>query len=102
VTQASANKGKPLLWGKDFTGAKSVSISMGKRNVEEGLHTMSGQAVAQAVVAYGGSARAGDVPGGNVFIVDPTFLSYTSTPIEITAVVRRNAANENSGFKLVY
>jgi hypothetical protein len=37
-----------------------------------------------------------------MFIVDPSFLSYTSTPIEIAAVVRRNAANDNSGFKLVY
>jgi len=75
---------------------------MGERNIEKGLHTLSGDAVAPAVVAYGGAARSGDVPGGSTFIVDPTFLSYTSTPIEITAVVRRNAANENSGFKLVY
>ena len=54
------------------------------------------------MVAYGGSARAGNVPGGNLFIVDPGFLSYTATPIEITAVVRRNEANDNAGFKLVY
>jgi hypothetical protein len=102
VTQAQQNRGKPLLWGGDFSNAKSVSVTMGERNTEKGLHTLSGQAVARAVVAYGGSARAGDVPGGNVFIVDPGFLSYTSTPIEITAVVRRNEANDNSGFKLVY
>jgi hypothetical protein len=102
VAQAMANKGKPLWWGGEFSDAKSVSVTMGERNVEKGLHTLSGQAVAQAVVAYGGSARAGDVPGGNMFIVDPSFISYTSTPIEIAAVVRRNAANDNSGFKLVY
>ena len=102
VAEASANKGKPLWWGGDFSSAKSVSVTMGERNIEKGLHTLSGDAVAQAVVAYGGAARSGDVPGGSTFIVDPTFLSYTSTPIEITAVVRRNAANENSGFKLVY
>lgn len=102
VSQAKANQAKPLPWGGDFTNAKSVSITYGERTVEQGLHTRSGAAVAQAVVAYGGSARAGNVPGGNVFIVDPTFLSYTSTPIEITAVVRRNEANDNSGFKLIY
>jgi hypothetical protein len=100
--QAQANKNKPLLWGGDYAKAKSVSITMGEEQGEKGLHTLSGDAVAQAVVAYGGSARAGNVPGGNLFIIDPGFLSYTATPIEITAVVRRNEANDNAGFKLVY
>jgi len=102
VAQAQANKTQPLPWGGDYTHAKSVSVTMGERNVERGLHTMSGDAVAEAVVAYGGSARAGNVPGGNVFIVDPDFLSYTTTPIEITVVVRRNPANDPAGFKLIY
>jgi len=102
LRQAQANKGKPLPWGGDFTKAKSVSITIGAAQSEIGLHTLSGTALAEAVVAYGGSARAGNVPGGNVFIVDPGFMSYTSTPIEITAVVRRNEANDNAGFKLVY
>ncbi len=104
VAQAKENDGQPLPWGGDFTGAKSVSITFGERNVERGLHTMSGSSVASAVVAYGGSARAGSVPGGNVFVVDPGFLSYTPTPtpIEITAIVRRNEANDNAGFNLNY
>ena len=42
------------------------------------------------------------MPGGNLFIVDPGFLSYTSEPIEISVVVRRNETNDNAGFKLVY
>lgn len=102
LKQAEANKDMPLPWGGDFTKAKSVSITMGEQRAEQGLHTLSGDAVAQAVVAYGGSARAGSIPGGNLFIVDPGFLSYTTGPIEITAVVRRNEANDNAGFKLVY
>ncbi len=102
LKQAQANTSKPLPWGGDYAKAKSVSITMGDQQAEKGLHTLSGDAVAQAVVAYGGSARAGNVPGGNLFIVDPGFLSYTTTPIEITAVVRRNEANDNAGFKLVY
>ena len=102
LAQAKRNRDQPLRWGGDFTQAKSVSVTMGAKNVEQGLHTMSGDAVAEAVVAYGGSARAGSVPGGNVFIVDPDFLSYTTVPLEITAVVRRNPANDNAGFKLVY
>jgi hypothetical protein len=102
VEQAKGNKSRPIPWGDDYGNAKSVSITMGERNEEKGLHTLAGEAVAEAVVAYGGSARAGSVPGGNLFVVDPEFLSYTATPIEITAMVRRNPANENAGFKLVY
>ncbi|HSI64699.1 MAG TPA: hypothetical protein VLE43_16340, partial [Candidatus Saccharimonadia bacterium] len=104
LQEAKANKGKPLPWGGDYADAKSVSITMDGegRQIEKGLHTLSGESIAGAVVAYGGSARAGNVPGGNIFIVDPQFLSYTATPIEITAVVRRNPANDNAGFKLVY
>lgn len=104
LKEARESKGKPLPWGGDYAEARSVSITMDGegRPIEKGLHTFSGESVAGAVVAYGGSARAGNVPGGNIFIVDPQFLSYTTTPIEITAVVRRNEANDNAGFKLVY
>ncbi|MBK1815326.1 beta-galactosidase [Luteolibacter yonseiensis] len=104
LKQAASNKNKPLPWGGDYREEKSVSVTIGERQVEKGLHTFAGDSVAQAVVAYGGPARSGNVPGGNVFVVDPGFLSYTATPvpIEITAVVRRNEANDNAGFKLVY
>ncbi len=102
LKQAKLNQAKPLPWGGDFSRAKTVSITMGENAEEKGLHSRSGAAVAAAVVGYGGSARAGNVPGGNLFIVDPGFLSYTATPIEISVVVRRNPANDNAGFKLVY
>jgi hypothetical protein len=102
VAQAQANKTRPFPWGGDYTNSKSVSITMGETNAEKGLHTHSGAAVAADVAAYGGSARSGSIPGGNVFMVDPNFLSYKTTPIEITAVVRRNPADDNAGFKLVY
>jgi len=75
---------------------------MGATNDERGLHTLSSEAIAADVIAYGGPARAGSVPGGNAFVVDPNFLSYGNEPIEITVVVRRNPANDNAGFKLVY
>ena len=102
LKQAKLNQAKPLPWGGDFSRAKSISITMGDHPEEKGLHSRSGDAVAAAVVGYGGSARAGNVPGGNLFIVDPGFLSYSSVPIEISVVVRRNPANDNAGFKLVY
>jgi hypothetical protein len=47
-----------------------------------------------------GRNSAGSVPGGNVFMVDPGFLSYITEPIEISVTVRRNANNDNAGFKL--
>ncbi len=103
VTEAKANQNKPMnWWGADYSAASSVSITTGESQKLDGLRTLSGDSVAKSVVAYGGSARAGGVPGGNVFVVDPTFLSYTSEPIEITVVCRRNEANDNAGFKLIY
>ncbi|WP_395749019.1 hypothetical protein [Prosthecobacter sp.] len=102
LEQAKRNQGKALPWGGDFSHAKTVSITMGDHAEEKGLHSRSGDAVAAAVLGYGGSARAGNVPGGNLFLVDPGFLSYEAVPIEISVVVRRNPANDNAGFKLVY
>ena len=102
LDQARLNKDKPLTWDGDYSNAKSVSVTFGQKNVEKGLHTQSGQSIAEDVIAYGGAARSGGIPGGNIFMVDPNFLLYTPTPIEISIRVRRNSANDNAGFKLVY
>lgn len=102
VAQAKANKGRPFPWGGDYTHAASVSVTYGEKNIEKGLHTMSADTIAADVIAYGGNARAGTVPGGNVFYVDPNFLSYDTVPIEITAVVRRNEKNEPAKLTLEY
>jgi len=100
--QAQSNKAKPFPWGGDYTSAKSVSVTFGDKTVENGLHTHAGEAIAADVITYGGSARVGNVPGGNVYMVDPNFLSYTTTPIQITAVVRRNPANDPAELDLEY
>ena len=103
VAQAKANKGKPLPWGGDYTNAKSISVTIADKYVEKGLHTMAGDSIAADVLAYGGNQRAGEVPkGGNVFLVDPNFLSYTTVPIEITAMVKRNNKNEKAALTLEY
>ncbi len=70
--------------------------------MEKGLHTQSAASISADVIAYGGGSSAGGVPGETVFMVDPNFLAYSQTPIEIKIVVRRNEANDNAGFKLVY
>ena len=102
ISEAQANKEKPYPWDGDFTGAPSVSITFGTTTVEKGLHTQAASDVAKAILAYGGAARSGSVPGGNLFIIDPNFLCYTPTPVEISVTVRRDATNDNAGFKIVY
>jgi hypothetical protein len=102
LATARADRDKPFPWAGDYTNAKSVSITFGEHTVEKGLHTMSSASIAAAVVGYGGGVRVGEVPGGNVFLVDPNFLSYTSTPIEITALVRRGPDNKPAKISVEY
>lgn len=102
VEKAKANKAKPFPWGGDYTGAKSVSVTFGEKNVEKGLHTKSAESVAADVLAYGGGSRHGSIPGGNVFMVDANFLSYTTVPIEIRVVCRRNEKNDPAKLTLTY
>jgi len=75
---------------------------MGATNDERGLHTLSGDAIAADVIAYGGPARAGSVPGWKCLCGRSRLSIVYERAIEITVVVRRNAANDNAGFKLVY
>jgi len=104
VAEAKANLGKPVLWdGHNYSGDKSVSIAYKDgKTIEKGLHTNAAEDVAADVVAYGGGARSGDIPGGTTFIVDPTFLGGEPTPVRITAVVRRMEKDKKAGFRLKY
>lgn len=104
MVQARANKDKPLPWGGDYSKAKSVSVSYGEdgKVIAKGLHPASGEDVGKTVVLYGGGSRDGSVPGGNVFIVDPNFLSYKTGPIEISAVVRRKDQAKPVSLTLTY
>ncbi|MFA7343257.1 MAG: endo-1,4-beta-xylanase [Terrimicrobiaceae bacterium] len=103
VTQAQTNKTQPFPWGGDFSAATSVSISsMGDPNTENGLHQISANALSTYSATPYGAARYCALSANQYFTVDPNFLSYTTTPITITAVFRRNAANDNAGFNLKY
>jgi hypothetical protein len=75
---------------------------MGAKNVEKGLHTLSGDSIAADVVTYGGNARVGTMAGGNVFLIEPTFLTYTSTPVEISIVCRRDPKNTPARIQVEY
>ena len=102
VSEAHTNLGRPFPWGGDYSGASAVSVTMGEPNVERGLHQLNADATSTAVTVYGGAARDCSKGSGVTFTVDPNFLSYTTASIRITAVVRRNAANDNAGFNLKY
>jgi hypothetical protein len=102
VSQAQANRNQPFPWGDQQLGAAAVSATMGSPNAELGLHQLNADATSMVVTAYGGPARDCSKGASVSFTVDPNFLSYTTVPIKITAVVRRNAANDNAGFNLKY
>ncbi|MEM1059771.1 MAG: endo-1,4-beta-xylanase [Verrucomicrobiota bacterium] len=104
LAEAKAKRDEPMLWdGHDYSEDQTVSIHFKDgKSVERGLHTNAADEVAADVIAYGGSARAGTVPGGTTFIVDPSFLGGQPTPLRISAVVRRNDNNDPAGFRLNY
>jgi len=103
VAQAKANMNKPIPWGGDYSKAKSVSVTFADKYEEKGLHTLAGTSIAADVLAYGGSARSGELPkGGNVFYIDPNFLSYDTVPIEITARVKLKDPAHKAGLSVEY
>jgi hypothetical protein len=103
VAQARANQGKPMPWGGDYSNAKSVSVTFADKYQEKGLHTMAADSIAADVLAYGGNQRSGEIPkGGDVYYIDPNFLSYDTVPIEITAMVKRNEKGEKASIGFEY
>ena len=102
VAKARSNKRMPFPWGGDYSQVGSVSVTMADPNVEKGLHHPQANAGSRTVGVDGSPARDCSRGSSQTFAVDPNFLSYTTQPITITAVVRRKEANENAGFNLAY
>jgi len=94
VTTATNNKTKPFPWNGDFTNANFVTCLMGPVNNEQGLHQLYADTYSTGTSAYGCPARNVSLKASQYFVVDPNFLSYTTTPITITVVARRDAAND--------
>lgn len=95
VSEAKANVVQPFPWGGDFTGAASVTWEAG---VAKGLHPVG---PAKMVKIDGKDARDISTAPGIAFTVDPNFLSYTTKPVKITVVLRRNG-DKGAGFNLKY
>jgi polysaccharide biosynthesis protein PslG len=102
VARAQDNRSRAFPWGGDYTGAASISVVMGDPNTEQGLHQLDPDSSSTPVEVYGAAARDASKSSSQQFTVDPNFLCYTPARIEITAVTRRNAANDNAGFNLKY
>ncbi len=96
VAEAEANRGLPYPWGGDFSDATSVTYSAAEG--ASGLHPLGTETI---VTIDGAPARDLGGSAATSFTVDPNFLAYTSVPIEITAVLRRNGA-KGAGFNLKY
>lgn len=93
---ARAGAGRPFPWGGDYTGAASVSWDAAEG--AKGLHPVG---EGKIVTVDGKPARDVSASSGQSFTVDPNFLSYSSVPLTITAVLRRNGA-KGAGFNLKY
>ncbi|HEY5909164.1 MAG TPA: alginate lyase family protein, partial [Verrucomicrobiae bacterium] len=102
VREAETNLRKPFPWGGDYSGASSVSVTMGSPNVEQGLHQLNADATPALVTEDGLAARDCSRSSSVAFTVDPNFLSYTAAPIRISAVLRRITPGGNPGFNLKY
>jgi hypothetical protein len=92
ITQAQTNKSKPFPWGGDYSDATTVSIPvMGTANTELGLHQLHANRTSTSVTVYGETARDWSKHTEQKFSVDPNFLSYTTSPIQVTIVARKHA-----------
>lgn len=93
---ATANTGKVFQWSGDPSAVTSVSLTAGSPS--QGVYMVSAPA---ATVVNGVAEFNLQGLGGATFTVDPAFLSYTTTPIRITAVLRALGTGD-PGFNLKY
>jgi hypothetical protein len=101
VTKALADKGQPFPWDGNYTDAKEISWTAGRPAIAKGLHQLSAHLTSRLKTFHGSVARFVGVRIGVLFTVDPNFLSFTPTPITITASVCQPAGG-HAGFNLHY
>jgi hypothetical protein len=101
VQTAEADLNQPLPWNGNHANSTSVSVTMGATNTENGIHQLDGTTSSSAAMFDGTAARFAGNAGSQTFTVDPSFLAYTPTPIEVSVVVG-SAPGANAGFNLIY
>ena len=101
TVQARANRSKPYPWRAKSNHAEAQSVALTAQDgrlEERGLYLATQLGVAGGIGK--GAIDASAAPRLS-FTVDPIFLSYTTQPIEISAVVQRSAGMP-AGFNLKY
>jgi hypothetical protein len=99
LATAQANKSLPFPWKGNYSGATSVNIQMGNPNVESGLHQMNTSLYTPALV-NGTWVQDVSTAAGQSYEVDPNFLDYTPSNLQVTATVM--AKNSSAGFNFQY
>lgn len=100
--EARGHASSPFPWQGDYTGADSIWLVAGDPNDEHGLHQSYPYLKSSYVESPYGPARYCGESNVQNFVIDPNVLSYTTVPVTITAVVRRNESGDNAGFNLWY
>jgi hypothetical protein len=105
AAKAKRNAGKPFAGG--YARANTVSCRLQANNIEDGLRQIQPETTV-AEDADGVPARRMDFARPNatgryvLFRADPQFAPYGTKDLEITAVVRRVAPDQNAGLNLEY
>jgi polysaccharide biosynthesis protein PslG len=107
AAEAKRNAGKPLASDNGYPGGGTVSCRLQANNIDGGLRQIEPESTVPADVD-GVPARRMDFTRPNatgryaLFHADPQFASYGTKDLEITAVVRRAAPDQNAGLNLEY
>lgn len=106
VKQAQSNLGKPYPWGGDYAHAKMVSCRLGATNAEDGVKQVNPQTTAVVNGLTESCRRTDFTKGGEghyaYFRVDPQFVPYGTTKLDVTIVAKRVARDKQAGMKLCY
>jgi polysaccharide biosynthesis protein PslG len=101
------NAGKPFPWEGDYSHVETVSCKLGQPNINDGLRQINPQTMVPVDVD-GVPSRRMDFTRPNatgryaLFRADPRFAPFGTKDLEITAVVRRLAPDQNAGLNLEY
>jgi len=109
VKQSRDNRGKEYPWGGNYAKATMVTCRLGAANVEDGLKQVNPQTTV-VVNGLADTARRSDFADPALhneghyvyFRVDPQFVPYGTTDLEITIVAKRIAPDKKAGMKLTY
>jgi hypothetical protein len=106
AARARSNVTKPYPWGAHYAHAQEVTCEMGAVNREDGLKQVNPNTTAVVNGLVESFVRPNFAAGGEgrylYFRVDPQFVPYGTSHLEITIVARRMAPDKEAGMNLTY